>query len=102
MTRVQAAWAAGLFDGEGSVGIYNGALQVRINMCCEETINRFYCLMRLGHVRVVQPKQPRHQKYWAYAVCGTKAEEVLRQILPYLVTKRQRVEVILVARAGSD
>jgi len=30
--QVQFGWAVGLFDGEGSIGIYNNAVMLRIGM----------------------------------------------------------------------
>lgn len=95
MTRTQAAWCAGLFDGEGSIGVYSGHLQVRINMTCRKTIMRFWCLVRMGKIRKVHPKQPRRKDYWSYRANGEQGRAVLRLMLPYLITKEARARHVV-------
>lgn len=99
------AWTAGIFDGEGSIQIYrqgrNGRYSLYVtvgntDLAMVLTLKRLWA----GHVstrRKVTPTTRRPIHTWA--AYSLRAEEVLRAVLPYLVTKRTQAEVALEFRA---
>lgn len=102
----EAAWLAGLWDGEGSVGVANsratGTLiyipQIQICMTHESTIAHAVTLLdRLGcaatSYTIVEGKQ--YQDSYRFAVRRTAwVQAVAAALLPYAVTKRQHWELI--------
>jgi hypothetical protein len=97
-------YLAGLFDGEGSVSIRKQqspksslptyGIQCTINMTCAKTIQavrdflgygNLYSLKRVGTNRTVS----------RWTVSHTMAEELLRMIEPYSITKKPEIKLAL-------
>lgn len=100
MTKNEAAWLAGLFDGEGSLinshnQRQNGnfCLRFQICMCNEEIVRRVQTVIGTGNISYWKPKNPRHSESWRYHVHGMNAVRVLQQILPWLIVKREDAEM---------
>lgn len=93
----ELAWAAGLFDGEGTVAIYNvndgGTWQCYLRLCMldEECIRRFYEIA--GEGRLSKRKKPnsgcRHA-LWEWRASFIQADRVLEKLSPYLVSKAKQ------------
>ena len=93
MEPVEAAWLAGLFDGEGSIIFPNHRKRnVRIDITNTH-------LPLLQHVKSVTgtgqlihwtPRNPKHSERWNWQVYNHKAVLLLQQMLPWLIGKHER------------
>lgn len=99
MTKTEAAWLAGLFDGEGSLvnshaaGRKSFCLRFQICMCNEEIVRRVQTIIGTGNITYWKPVNPNHSESWRYHVHGMNAVRVLEQIFPWLIVKRELAEM---------
>lgn len=99
------AWAAGIIDGEGCIRIqrrrkgpgFDYRLDVGVEMCHIGTIDRLFQIFVRGSTRMGTTKSPltNHHQLYCWKVVGHDAANVLRCVLPYLLTKRERAELAL-------
>lgn len=97
MSRLELAWAAGLFDGEGNAGTHVSRtgplgreylyLTLQIGMADRATLERFAAAV--GHGTVKGPYhsssyKPHHAPMYRWSVQGRKAEAVANKLLPFL------------------
>lgn len=80
-TKLDLAWAAGLFEGEGCFTIStdwrHGGTQhfcAKLGMTDEDVVRRFAKVMGIGTVIVVAPRNPKHSVQWLWKV--TKLKDV--------------------------
>lgn len=111
MTEAELAWAAGFFDGEGSVGIYpriqyqkgvryaGWRLTARLAGCRQASIGRFASIVGNGSVRCEGRRTRRDRRIWMWCSFNAHVETALRQLLPFLVVKREQVELAIEFRA---
>jgi hypothetical protein len=99
----EMAWAAGFFDGEGSIGTNRGRLVVQITQAEPSTLTRFK--EAVGHGTVGGPYQPTLRptsrplwKWWAY---GRQALAVVDQLRPWLSGPKLDRAVVVLARPHS-
>ena len=90
-----AWWAAGLFDGEGSIGVYNHRVMLRINMGSKEALERFRCVVRVGTLRWCPPRPPTLASYVWTVSSNNNARSVLQRLLPMLIVKRRQAMLAL-------
>ena len=82
MNQVEAAWLAGIIDGEGSIYIRRSRKK--------ETDNFTYALsVRVGMTH------KRKKKIFLWTLDTRKAEKVLKEVYPYLVTKKEQATLAL-------
>lgn len=99
MNEIELAWAAGLFEGEGSVRINGfrpnalGALSVELANCDMEIIE-FFRARWGGAVRTAKLKPPRRQAYY-WRLAARQAAAFLEELRPYLRTARYRARADL-------
>lgn len=94
----EIAWAAGFFDGEGSIGIYatgKTGYQYRLSVQVSQkgntdSLEKFKELFG-GQISC----QDKSQNYWRWMVYSRQAGNMLEIILPYLVVKKKQAEVAL-------
>lgn len=94
------AYAAGLIDGEGHIGIVTPQrgkgnhyrLQVEVRNTDARLVKWLHDEFG-GSVMYVKRVQPRHRPVWIWTVQGRKAELFLRSIRPYLIGKAERADV---------
>src|SRR5260221_2107931 len=99
----QLAWAAGIVDGEGCIFIGAGvSLRVRVGV----TNTDIRMIERLKELfggnaayRRRNDRNPNHKNIWDWEVAAKKAEACLKEVLPYLVCKRDQAELALLARS---
>ena len=105
---LELAYFAGLFDGEGSVGIYDtkliaqkgGQAQFRVCICNNDPrpLDRVKTLFG-GRVRPrLRTYRGRLTNNWEWCIHGHNADRFLVAVLPYLIIKRDQAEVYLSAR----
>lgn len=88
----EVAWAAGFFEGEGSITQSNGRLVTRIRNTDEEPIYRFASIVKFGEVYgpytqadgLRRPRKP----FWDWVASEYEALEVLELLWPWLSGRR--------------
>lgn len=86
---VVTAWAAGLFEGEGSIAINNHRIIVKIQMTDKDIIDRMQ--EKFGGYVYDCPKQEEHHKdSWRWIISdSTEAIDFLDMIYPLLGQRRR-------------
>lgn len=100
------AWAAGIIDGEGHIGLYLSrtntgncyVLKVAVVNTNLKMLERLKSIFNGGSINVRIKKQSHHKQQWCYYACSKKAERVLQSVLPYLVAKSDQAELGLLSR----
>lgn len=100
-------WAAGIVDGEGCISLHTvrtsrGELCFVLRLSVANTnLLMLHRLIEIFHCGALLPQKmysARHRQRWNWEVCSRKAENVLREIEPYLVNKREEAKVGLLSR----
>ena len=99
MKKTDLTWAAGVIDGEGCIGIYRASftlqLVLRVANIDPKMILKLEDLFG-GHIRVSSPdKRPRRRRAFHWIIRDRRAENVLRKLLPFLVTKHDEAVIAL-------
>src|SRR5208282_6227159 len=84
------AWAAGLFEGEGTFFLNtNGSPSAGLKMTDEDVVDRFARIIGEGVIRRYDPPPPR-KPIWHWRL-GTKVRvgEIIDLIYPYLGQRRR-------------
>ena len=90
-SEAELAWAAGLFEGEGSIGIdrrtsRHGSLRLQIGMCDEEVLCRFKDVVGIGNVTGPYQHKGGVEKgwspFWAWSITGRRAEACIELLRP--------------------
>lgn len=106
LTPTEAAYIAGFFDGEGSVGISkviskgkrgkrlnpNYVLHVKFSNSDREVLQ--WIADRIGGW-ILTHKTTSTRAHWKLVRKGTMAAKVLRQMLPYLIVKKSQSQYAL-------
>lgn len=94
------AWAAGLFEGEGSfmARVMNSGTRAIVKRRClhmclsttdEDVVRRFNEVVGIGYVvGPLRHKNTTHKDYWRWEVAGKKAEALADRLSPYLGERR--------------
>lgn len=102
--KEELAWAAGLIDGEGCIGIDykrrpsdsrhpSYRLRLRLNMTHKSTVIRLKRILRAGKVRFRKAGKSRWKDQYVWSVSGKIARRILIQLLPYLCTKLRDAKI---------
>lgn len=97
MDRVDAAWLAGLLDGEGCFDAPRGNPRVRVKMSDLDVVLRAASLLNATtHHEIVEGRKP----LLVAQTTGERAVEALTDILPFLGSRRtaRATEIILAYR----
>lgn len=93
-------YAAGFFDGEGAVGISPSDRYLRADISnTNREILEMFRERWSGSITVCKPQKPQHKPVYHWRVKCGNAEVFLRDVLPFLVIKKERVEFALEIRA---
>jgi len=94
MKKTEIAWAAGLFDGEGTVGAYRRwgeksafAVMLRIGMTTRRDVARF---ARIFSLRIYK-----NGRMYFVALRSQRTGQVLRILRPFSTGKRAQMELAL-------
>ncbi len=97
---VMLAWLAGVFEGEGSVGIRSNGCDPPSLLVCVDVTNTDLEMVAPLHVR--WGGRLRHRQhtgnrrpYWHWNAYGDTAVTFLNDLLPYLHTSRVRTKALL-------
>lgn len=111
MTPTEAAWVAGIIDGEGCVSINKScksksktkpqythfSLRLRVTMVHKPTILRLQELCG-GIVYCPKLQKASYRVAWGWCLSGSAVTPVLDAIAPYSVTKREEIAFGLMVR----
>jgi len=108
MTNEKLAWLAGIWDGEGSIAMFERKENRKVKYCPtlvlsntnEDIINEALKILdEIGasfHVMKLKPQNPKHrERYQLTTRNAGYIEKVLRALLPYLVGKKSQAEIML-------
>lgn len=101
MTPEQAAWLAGLLDGEGCFDAPRGNPRIRVKMSDLDVVLRAADLMGARtHAEIVYGRKP----LLVAQITGAPAVNVLRAVLPHLGARRTQraTEIILGHQARTE
>lgn len=91
------AYSAGLFDGEGSVGIYKFGMDYRVLV--QFGMTDLAPLEKMAALWGSRPHQVRRKfgetKVWHWKLYGGNAKFMLQQMLPYLTNKKPQALLAL-------
>jgi hypothetical protein len=96
------AYAAGIIDGEGSVGIYEVTprnrpqfnVQIRVKMCDKDVVEWLADTFG-GSVQVCKPYNDKCREQYSWCCTGRTARKFAEAIYPWAKCKRIHLEVIL-------
>lgn len=101
--REDIVWAAGLFEGEGSIGSHqDGHPRAYLEMVDEDIVRRFASIMGFGVVYFRPALQPQHSDTWAWAVQRYEWVQAMVAFLwPWLGARRRAKarEVLILGNA---
>ena len=101
---LELAWAAGLIDGEGWIGIlrfkrmrsgygYSGIISV--GMTNVAPIHRLYEIFRCGTITTERQHKPHHKPKFNWDCRTNEVAAVLKQIYPYLCVKKEQAKYVM-------
>lgn len=101
LSEHEAAYLAGIFDGEGSICVWmnckrydNMNVTVSIGMNDRQAIDLFRAAFG-GSITIIKRANPRHRNSLRWSVKCRKAKPVLERLLPYLLIKKQQALLAL-------
>lgn len=94
MSPIDTAWLAGVFDGEGTIikprKTSLRSLRISVNNTCEPLVEKIYEVTGTGSVRFIPSHNPKHNHQWIWQCHGDNARSLLRQMLPWLIVKKEK------------
>jgi hypothetical protein len=99
-TDTDIAWAAGLFEGEGCIGIWwppstigrrrNPQIRLQVTMTDRDTVQEFCRIVECGGVSQEQNRKPPRKNCWYWTIGNpTDVERILRAFYPRLGERRR-------------
>lgn len=105
MTEVEAAFFAGLFEGEGSIILTQrnrpggGTVKITIANTFIPLLERAREIAGVGPIRVREQANPIHLPAGTWETNGESALEILRQIRPFLISRAERADAVLAGKS---
>lgn len=90
---VELAWAAGLFEGEGSVRINSATKRNLGHLLCsvvntDISVVEYFQKRWPGYLRPASGLRPDQRPAWVWLVAANKATEFIEEVYPYVITTR--------------
>lgn len=107
LSDVQAAYLAGIIDGEGCITItkQSNAKAGRLGYCYRPVVHvanthsGVLVLLQkqtgLGRARKFDDARPNRKERWQWMIWSQQAAQIIRRVLPYLIIKRRQAETFL-------
>jgi len=105
LTDVELAWAAGLFEGEGSFKLWNGRYTTMVlSMTDKDVVERFARIVEVGTIRRRTPQQEGWKEQWVWNISAHEhVRDLTTQFLPFLGERRAaRAREVLEAIAANQ
>lgn len=97
--RIDWAWAAGLFEGEGSIVIYQQrantinpppkSVILALAMTDQDVVNRFVAIVGYGNAHPEKLREPYKQSWRWQTGCKREVKRILESFLPLLGDRRR-------------
>src|SRR5689334_25276809 len=90
-TRENLAWAAGLFEGEGSITITKSGAVLVVNMTDKDVLERFSAILGMGKLYgPIKPRIAHHKEQWLWKVgAAHETQAVLAAFWCFLGSRRK-------------
>lgn len=90
MTRAEEiAWAAGLFEGEGSIFIHRDTIRMQLGTCDLDVLERFHEIMGCGRIFGPEDRAP-HKPLWRWIVAKqSEIPQASALLEPFLGDRRR-------------
>lgn len=101
MLLEERAYMAGIVDGEGSIGVRRRLRYITPILQVTNTrkdLLEWLVLRCGGAIYVNKEERDGRKQLYSWQTFGRKAQAIIREILPYLVIKRQQAELALTIR----
>lgn len=100
MSEINKAWLAGLLDGEGTIVFYQSpsnheVYRISIGNTFRKLIDKIFEVSGIGKITTYKSRNPKHNQVWYWNVCGENAKLLLKQMLPYLIVKKEKALKII-------
>lgn len=104
-TETELAWAAGFFDGEGTVGLYKVTqyhsgkpyfgwrLSARLSGCHRASVEKFAAIIGFGTIKMQRRTTRTGKSIWNWQAFNSHVLKSLVPLLPYLVIKADQVRL---------
>lgn len=107
MVSTDAAWLAGLLEGEGSFLVYktkgNSYPRVQLNMTDLDVVENAAALMGGNSVQVHRAGDDRLKRAWSTKVTGKRALALMEEIRPWMGIRRgSKIDELLAQFKGGD
>jgi hypothetical protein len=84
------AWAAGLFEGEGSIWFDRKTVRMGLNTTDEDVIKKFHEIVGVGSVIGPFHKNINHKPFFRWNIAKRiDVANLLHQFIPYLMSRRR-------------
>lgn len=98
MTDLELAWAAGLFEGEGTVRINKPSLRSWGAVCVsvvntDRQILDWFQARWPGYMKAATGLQPNHREAWVWVIAARQAIAFLRELRPFIVRDAVREKI---------
>jgi len=103
-SEADAAWLAGLFDGEGSIVLSErsrpggGSVRIQISNTYMPLLDHVRAVTGVGYVHVRKSRNPRHSDSMWWTVHGGAALKILWRMRPWLIVKAERTDAVLAGK----
>ncbi len=96
-------WLAGLLEGEGCFGIYDGRPEVQLRMTDLDVIEKASAYFPGNKIRhETYPKNPTWKDSYRIRTRGKKAIDLMRLLLPYMGNRRSSKILEILREVGVD
>lgn len=99
MAELETAWFAGFFEGEGCIRWGRRTVVKSFALTLTNTnksiMEKIIIITGTGRITERLPKNPRHSMTWTWQCYGDNARSLLKQVLPWLIIKREAAEAAL-------
>jgi hypothetical protein len=89
INRENLAWAAGFYEGEGTIGYYNG-LALKIPQVNKEPLDKFLAIAGVGRIIGPYTRNPKHKPQYVYQVFSFEhCQALIAMLWPWLSESRK-------------
>ena len=102
MSATEAAYVAGMLDGEGSVGMtkekrsWGFSYSPRCDLACGTNLNHMLAIrQKAGNGRIGVEQKGSNKPLYSLTLQRAQMKHVLPQLLPYVILKREQIQLVL-------
>lgn len=90
--KLDLAWAAGLFEGEGCICFSNKTILLSVDMTDEDTVHKFFKIIGYGYLNgPYKAKKISYKPHWQWRVQGNQyPQTIIAAFWPWLGSRRKQ------------